>query len=161
MEAERIELRKIDATGSIERLGGIGHPRSARNENNIASVNELILSQEDMSQTHRTQRQIALEIGICQASVNLIVNRDLRLRCFKKRRAQDLIFATRLQRCRLLMKRFPASLVNFIWFTDEKLFTVSASSSSQNDLVYAASGTKRETFLPIDFSALDRRSACC
>ena len=73
------------------------------------------------------------------------------MRCFKKRRAQDLTLANkqaRLQRCRLLMKRFPASLVNFIWFTDEKLFTVSAPSNSQNDRIYAAAGTKRD--IPAD-----------
>ena len=47
------------------------------------------------------------------------------------------------------MKRFPASLVNFIWFTDEKLFTVLAQSNSQNDRIYAASATKKRD-IPAD-----------
>jgi len=43
----------------------------------------------------------------------------------------------RLNRCRRLLKRYPASMVNFCWFTDEKIFTVAAPSNFQNDRLYA------------------------
>ena len=62
-----------------------------------------------------------------QRTVNRIVKKDFRLICMKKRRAHELTVANkqaRLDRSHLLMRRYPASLVHFIWFTDEKLFTV-------------------------------------
>jgi hypothetical protein len=34
-------------------------------------------------------------------------------------------------------------MVNFIWFTDEKIFTVAAPSNNQNDRFYAAVGTRK------------------
>src|SRR6218665_2690675 len=38
---------------------------------------------------------------------------------------------------------YPASLVHFIWFTDEKLFTVVSLSNTQNDRLYVAVGTRK------------------
>ena len=35
-------------------------------------------------------------------------------------------------------------MVNFIWFTDEKLFTIATPKNSQNDRVYAAAGTQKK-----------------
>lgn len=139
-------LSKIDKTGSFRRQPGSGRPRTARLIDNIERVDSLVLSQEDMPQTHRTQRQIAREIGISQSSVRRIVKNDLHLQCFKKRRAQELTEANkeaRFQRSRQLLRNYPASLVNFIWFTDEKLFTVAAPSNSQNDRIYVSVGTRK------------------
>ena len=78
--------------------------------------------------------------------VNRIVKKDLRLICMKKRRAHELTVANkqaRLDRSRLLLRRYPASLVHFIWFTDEKLFTVASPSNTQNDRLYVAVGTRK------------------
>jgi transposase len=47
----------------------------------------------------------------------------------------------RLLRSRALLRRFPRGTENFIWFTDEKLFTISTPVNSQNDRVYAPIGT--------------------
>ena len=99
-----------------------------------------------MPQTHRTQRQIAREIGISQRSVNRIVKRDLRLQCLKKQRGQELTDANkqaRFERSGQLLRRYPASLVNFIWFTDEKLFTVATPSNNQNYRIYVSVGTRK------------------
>ena len=49
----------------------------------------------------------------------------------------------RLMRSCQLLNRYPATLVNFIVFTDEKLFTVAAPSNSQNDRVYATQGMRK------------------
>src|SRR6218665_2857689 len=35
-------------------------------------------------------------------------------------------------------------MVNLIWFTDEKLFTIAIPKNSQNDRVYAAAGTRKK-----------------
>jgi len=62
-------------------------------------------------------------LGISQPTVQGILKKDLRLRCFKKRRATELMEANkvaRLRRARQLQRKYPTSLVNFIVFTDEK-----------------------------------------
>jgi len=52
-------LRKLRNTGSTRRRQGSGRPRSARTDDNVDSVNELILSQEGAPKSHRTTRQIS------------------------------------------------------------------------------------------------------
>src|SRR6218665_2189389 len=64
----------------------------------------------------------------------------------KKRRARELTVANkqaRLDRSRLLLRRYPASLVHFIWYTYEKLFTVASPSITQNDRRYVAVGIRK------------------
>ena len=68
----------------MERLPGSGRPRTIRTVENIERVEALVLSQENKPQTHRTERQIARETGIHRSSVQRIVKKDLRLKCFKK-----------------------------------------------------------------------------
>ena len=70
-------IRKIDRTGTPKRLPGSGCPRNARTADQIEEVETLVLSQKDLPQTHRTQRQIAREVGISQRSVNRIMKKDL------------------------------------------------------------------------------------
>lgn len=140
-------LKKIDETGSIERPKGSGRPRSTRCDVSIERVEQLALSQEDKPGTHLTQREIARETGISLKTVNRILKDDLRLRCFKKHRATELTEANKLarrQRARQLLNKYPASLVNFIVFTDEKVFTVARPTNSQNDRVYARAGTSKK-----------------
>ena len=64
--------------------------RSARTADNVDLVDELVLSQEDKPQSHRTVREISREMGIHRSSVTRIIHKDLCLKCFKKRRAQEL-----------------------------------------------------------------------
>ena len=62
-----------------------------------------------------------------QSSVVQIVNKDLLLKCFKRRRAQELMESNRLARLvrsQQLLKRYQEYDVAFLWFTDEKIFTV-------------------------------------
>src|SRR6218665_416654 len=63
----------------------------------------------------------------------------------EKHRAHELTVANkeaRLDRSRLLLRRYPASLVHFIWFSNEKLCTVASPSNTQNDRLYVAVGTR-------------------
>ena len=102
---------------------------------------DLIVSQEDKPRTHRSTRQIARETGVSQSSVVRIVNKNLSLKCFKRRRAQERTESNRLARLvrsRQLLKRYQEHDVAFVWFTDEKIFTVAVPSNSQNDRAYAA-----------------------
>ena len=139
-------IAQIDATGSAVKKQGSGRSRTGRSNDNIADVEELVLSQENAPCTHKTVRQIARETGIDKSSVHRIIHKDLQLVCFKKKRAQELTAAnklTRLVRAKQLLKKYPASVVSFIWFTDEKLFTVAPPINLQNDRLYAPVGTKK------------------
>jgi len=83
-------IRQIDETGSSDKRHGGGRKRSARVPENIGAVQELVLSQEDKPRTHRTVRQVARDTGLAKSSVNRIIRHDLKLKCFKKKKAQHL-----------------------------------------------------------------------
>ena len=113
---------------------------------NISAVNDLILSQEDTPQIYRTTRQIARETGIHRSSIVRIIRDELHLKCVKKRHVQELTEAnciTRLSHAKKLLSKFPESAVDFIFFTDEKIFTVAPPVNLQNDRVYSPCGTKK------------------
>jgi len=67
------------------------------------------------------------ETGLAQASVVRIIHRDLGLKCFKRRRGQELNEANRqageTQSITDAASQVPYSEsgVNFMWFTDEKV----------------------------------------
>ena len=140
-------LKTIDETGSSERKHGGGTGRLSRTDANIEAVEQLVLSQEDHPGTHRTIREVARETGISTTTVHRIIHKDLRLKCLKKKRAQELTEAnklTRLVRSQQLLRQYPQHQVDFIWFTDEKLFTVSSPKNPQNDRLYVPVGTKKK-----------------
>lgn len=139
-------LKKLRQTGTTDRRKGSGRPKSTRTEENVSAVEKLILSQENKPQTHNTTRQITRLTGIPQSSVVRIIHKDLSLRCLKKRRAQELTDANRLQRltrAKHLLSTYSANDVNFIWFTDEKVFTVGTPRNPQNDRLYAPVGVRK------------------
>jgi len=47
-------------TGTVNRFTGNGGPRSTHTEENVDLVNDLVLSQEDIPQTHRTFHEILI-----------------------------------------------------------------------------------------------------
>jgi len=72
---------------------------------------------------------------------------DLQLQCLKKTNAQELTAANmqaRMTRARQLLKKYAAAMVNFIFFTDEKIFTVAAPTNLQNDRFYVRSCTRKK-----------------
>jgi len=70
-------LRKIGETGGCDRRDGSGRPNSALTDDNVTQVEELVLSQENKPQTHRSTRQISRECGLSQSSVILFVTIDV------------------------------------------------------------------------------------
>ena len=104
-------LTKLHKTGSTDRRRGSGRLKCARTEDNVTAVAELVLSQEDKPQTHRSTRQISRETGLSQTSVLRIIYCVFRLKCLKKRRAQELTEANRharLVRSKMLLKKILA-----------------------------------------------------
>ena len=75
-------LKCLKETGSTKRKSGSGRPRTVRTVANISAVNDLVLSQEEAPQTHRTTRH--------RSSVVRIIRDELCLKCVKKRHAQEL-----------------------------------------------------------------------
>ena len=82
-------IRKIDVTGSVGRLRGSGRPKSARTEENIEIVEELVQSQEEPG-THKSPREIERETGISRSTVRRIAKNDLQLNQFKGVKGQKL-----------------------------------------------------------------------
>ena len=126
------------AHSAVERRSAPGSscPRTARVAGKIDEVDDLVLSQDNAPNIHRTQRQIAHQTDISLTSVHRIINSDLHLKCFKKRHAHELTEVNKIarrDRCRKLLKRYPDSVKNFCRFTDEKIFTITVPSNSQND----------------------------
>jgi inhibitor of nuclear factor kappa-B kinase subunit alpha len=137
-------LKNIADSGSSARKT---RPMSRRTPENIAAVEEMIMSQESQPGTHRSLNEIAREIEVSRSTVRNIVHNELKLKCLKKKRAQELTEAnklTRFVRAKQLLRAYPQSKVHFIWFTDEKLFTVAAPKNAQNDRLYVPTGTLKK-----------------
>jgi len=109
-------LKKLRDTDTTARCAGSGRRRSARIDDNVDSVNELVLSQEGAPRPRRSTRQIARETGIHHSSVYRIVRQDLKLKCLKKCRAQELTAAncaSRLIRAKKTFASFPRFCCGF------------------------------------------------
>jgi len=120
-------LKKLGDTGTVDRRPVSSRPRSACTEENVKTVNDLVSSQEDKLQTHRTVREISRETGIHQSSVFRIICKNLCLKCFKRLRAQQLTnanCAASMKRAKLLLQNFPQSAADFVFFRDKKMFSV-------------------------------------
>ena len=110
-------MKKLRDTGTVDGRPVSSRPRSAGTEESVETVNDLVLSKEDKLQTHMTVRDISRETGIRRSSVFRIICKDLRLKCFKRIRAQELTdsnCAARMKRAKLLLQNFPQSATDFI-----------------------------------------------
>jgi len=127
-------LKNLRDAGTVDRRPVSSRPRSARSEENVETVNDLVSSQEDKPQTHRSVREISRETGINQSSMSRIICKDLRLKCFTRRRAQELTdvnCAAHMKRAKLLLQNFPQSATDFVFFKDKKMFSVASSDNRQ------------------------------
>ena len=95
----------------------------------------------ELSEIRVSMRKIARKTGINRESARLIAKNELGLRPYKLQKVQlltDKMKATRLKRCRALMRRVAGQKWEKILFIDEKLFTVEASHNHQNDRIWSA-----------------------
>ena len=115
-------IKKLEETGDIDRRIGSGRPKSARTQDNIDAVEELVLSQEDKPGTHKTPREIARILPMSHQSVRNIADKDLELNVFKKMISLKISAPNRAKRRKKsagLRKRFRCYCR--IWFSDEKI----------------------------------------
>jgi len=75
-------LRKIDTSDSTDGKGGSGRKCTVWTAENVGVVEELSMSQETATGSHRTVHQI--EVSISKTMVHNIVRQDLKLKCFRK-----------------------------------------------------------------------------
>jgi len=71
-QTEYYLIKKMQETGTTGRQPGSGRPRTSRTAENIDTVNDLVLRQEDAPGTHITNRHIARETGFSWMSVGCI-----------------------------------------------------------------------------------------
>ena len=117
-------LRKIDETGDVRRKIGSGRPRIARSKN-LDAIEDMILSQEDNPGTHISQREIARELSISQASVSRASKTDLSLKAYRKTKSHALTendMEKRVKRGKRLLRKMTKNNLNKTFFTDEKIF---------------------------------------
>jgi len=132
-------ISKIDKTGSIVHAPRSGRPMTARTATNIDTVADLVCSQEGQPGTGKCLREIEIQTGISRSSVRHIIRHDLKLKFFKRKKAQLLSDADRKKRshcCRILLQRRSLNDVAKIWFSSEKVFTVQPPINTQNDRLY-------------------------
>jgi len=109
--------RHIIKTGSaVTRQSGSRRPKSARTDQNIATVGDMICSREDQPGTSKSSRQIAKTLGMSDRSVRHIakMDLDLELSAFRRMPAQvlsDAVKLERLERCRALLRRLTVNKV--------------------------------------------------
>ena len=142
-------LNKVDNNNDISRKTGSGRPRSARTPANIAETNDLVLSQNSQPGTHKSQREIALQLGLAQSSVHGIIHKDLNLSCFRKFNVEGLTegeMQRRVERAKILLERYPTDAAlrrARVWFSDESVFTINQKVNKRNDRVYSRRSDER------------------
>jgi len=60
--------KRLRTMGSIERAPGSERPRTTSTAENVDAVGDLVQSQKNQPQTHRSTRQISRELGIPQTN---------------------------------------------------------------------------------------------
>ena len=139
--------KRVDQHGSgVERKVGSGRPKTARTDENIAAVEQLLCSQEDNSGTGKSTRQVARELQVSESSVRRIARKDLGLKSFKRVAVQVLSDATkvkRLTRCKALLRRLTVAKCKRVFFTDEKMFYLDPPVCSQNKRIWST-GRKKD-----------------
>ena len=130
-------IRRLRDTGSIQDRPRSGRPRTCRTEERIKRVREKI-----RRNPQRSAAKLALEEGIDDRSMRRILQIDLGLKAYKKRKLHGLStkqMVARLERCKELLSRHDFDGVQRIVFSDEKLFVVEQKYNAQNDRIYALS----------------------
>ena len=137
-------VKKIDETGSHERVKGSGRPRSARTEENKEEVGELIQSQEDPETgdwtRHDSPRVIAQRLGISKDSVYSIIKNDLNLNLYHRVKGQKLTVGDhekRVIRTKRMLRNFTNEKISKTFFSDESIFTVEGLYNAHNDVFYS------------------------
>lgn len=128
-------IRRLRDTGSLNDRPRSGRKRSVCTPDRIKRVREKI-----RRNPARSARKLAKEENIDRESMRRIIKVELGLRPYRKRKMHGLTAKqklTRIQRCKMLLKRHGKKKVEKIIFSDEKLFVMQQSHNPKNDVVYS------------------------
>jgi len=148
-------LSKIDKYGMAERVPGSGCGALHERLITLLQLKNLCKAKR-ISRRHTIRFVRQHETGIHRCSIHRINRKDLALKCIKKKQAQDLTDANkkaRLVHARQLLRRYLDHMVKFIWFSDEKLFSVAVPVNTQNDRLYVPTTSKKRHQCECDSSA--------
>ena len=132
-------LARINETGSIERAKGSGR----RTEETLDIIEELILSQEDAPGTHKTPSEIADFLECSERTVNYAVRDDLDLKPLRKVECQNLTSidcAKCVDQCNEMLHKYTDAVLEYAFFSDEKVFKFQQHYNHQNDRFYVKNG---------------------
>lgn len=133
-----------EETGEHKNCKGSGRKRTARDEEHIEQVKELLdlnnHTKRHNGESGNSTRKIAKKLNISQMSADRILKDDLKLRPWKKTKGQKLTESqkkNRLDRAKALKERFANGKQRQILFTDEKFFPIEEAFNHQNDRIWA------------------------
>ena len=132
-------INRFRETGSLSDKPRSGRPVTATTREMKSAVRSRV-----WRNPRRSVMKMALELKISRGSLRRIVNRDLGLSSFKRKRVHfltDKIRAKRLSRSKGLLTRFANQGLEKVLFSDEKLFTVEEASNRQNDRILSTSAS--------------------
>ena len=151
LEGVKYLIKKIDRTGTHERVKGSGRPRSGRTEENIEEVEEFIQSQEDPDSgdwvRHDSPREIAQRLGISKNTVYRIIKHDLDLKMYHRIKGQNLSESDhekRMVRVKRMLRTFTNKNLGKTFFSDESIFTVEGLYNAHNDVFYSPAAKKSD-----------------
>jgi len=127
LSSNKMLLKKFADSGTVDRRQSSDRPPSARTDENIDQVNDMVLTSESRgpARTHSTVREISWKTGIPKSSVVRVIRKDQQLKCFNRQRTQQLTEANCTAH-KLLLKKFFQFAVDHIFFTDQKVFIVAS-----------------------------------
>lgn len=99
----------------------------------------------------RKQKIMALQMTLKRSSIKTIINRDLKLRAYRRKKGHLLnnrLKNLRRLRSRVLLERYGENEHRNILFSDEKIFTIEETFNKQNDKVYARSSEQASQIAP-------------
>lgn len=118
-------LKMSEEIGDVGQKEGSGRTKSLRTEKNIKPVRELILSQEDLPETHSTSAEIAREINTDCQSLSCINDEDLDLNLLRKLKVHKLTDSTikkAMTRSRKLLSKYTHRTLQTAFFSNGKIF---------------------------------------
>lgn len=130
-------IKRYIQTGSTENKLKSGRPRSKRTAKMINALKARI-----RRNPCRSQKKLALQMGVSKTTIRRALKLDLGLKPLKKTTCHMMTMKQKKNRiilCKALLKRYAPEQVKSILFTDEKIFTVEGHFNKQNDRVYAKS----------------------
>jgi transposase len=138
-------IARYEETGEHKNRAGQGRKRTARDEDHIEQVKELLElnnhTKRRNDESGNSTRKIAKKLDISQFAAHKILKDDLGLTAWKKIKGQKLTDRqkkNRLDRAKALKTRFVDGKHRQILFTDEKFFPIEEAFNHQNDRIWAA-----------------------